>query len=162
LIEYKTIRTSCRQINDGSPRSIVPYEVILFNNGIICKKYPHPVIASHMMICKTDRIPFGLKHESWPFGFNFVAFYYINNKDDPDRRVDFIETMNILHEIDPKTYPKPYTYEACSELKMGDQCYPRFSDKEDAFNHCMKLMIKEFNIMEHEQQRQNRCIKKIG
>gem|GEM_PF-2935758 len=155
-MEYKPIRTSCKTINDGSPRSIVPYEVILFNNGIICKKYPHPVIASHMLICKSDRIPFGLNHDSWPFGFNFVAFYY---KDNFNKRVDFIETMNISHQINPEKYPEPYQYEACSDLKIGDQCYPKFNDKEQAFNHCMKLMILEFNITEHEQQNKNKCIK---
>lgn len=135
--------------NNGEPRTIVPYEVILFNNGIICKKSPHPVIASHALICKESRT--GITHDSWPFGFNFITFHYIGA--DHEERVDFIETVNLFPDN------QKYMFEACSDLEIGDGECPRFRHKEQAFIHCMKLIEKEFDIKPAENNT-NRCIKK--
>jgi hypothetical protein len=138
--------------NNGENKTIVPYEVILFNNGIICKKSPHPVVADHMKICRMERSI--ISHDNWPIGFNFITFHYIGA--DHEKRLDFIENIFTW-----KNNEKPeITYEACSDLKMKDGACPRFSTKEKAFKHCMKLMIKEFNILSATANDTNRCIKK--
>lgn len=138
--------------NNGNPTTIVPYEVMLFNNGIICKKSPHPVIASHMLVCYYSRRT--ISHDMWPFGFEFTTFHYVHA--DHEKRMDFIQNKNIYSDLGIKDI----TYEACSDLKMGDQGYPRFLSRQKAFKHCMKLMIKEFNILSATANNTNRCIKK--
>lgn len=135
--------------NNGNPTTIIPYEVTLFNNGIICKKSPHPVVADHMKICSINRMG-NISHDDWPIGFNFITFHYIGA--DHEERVDFIETVNLFPDS------QKYMFEACSDLKIGDGECPRFRHKEQAFIHCMQLMEKEFNIPA--ENNTNRCIKK--
>jgi len=60
-----------------------------------------------------------------------------------------------------KTYDKEqeWSYEACSDLSVGDGCYPAFSDKEAVFVHCMNLIRKHFNVKPA--QNGDHCIKKL-
>jgi len=140
--------------NNGDPETIVPYEVTLYDNGIICKKSPHPVVASHMIMCK-DVSSYYLGHDNYPMGFNFTTFHHVDV--DHERRVDFVETDNVF--VDRKNEKNRWLYEACSDLKIGDGECPRFRSSDEAYSHCMHLIKKEFNVKPAENN--NRCIKKL-
>lgn len=135
--------------NNGHPYTIVPYEEILFEDGTICKKCPHPSAVGMMDECNEMR----MKHDMWPTGFNFILFSHVDH--DPDERVDFMETINIAHMINTE-HPQ-YLYEACSDLKMRDGAFPRFNDKNEAFEHCINLVRKEFNVKPSDK----KCIKRL-
>src|ERR1041385_1427475 len=123
-----------RNYNNGNPHCVVPYEETLFNDGVIYKRAPHPSSAVHAISC-TDM---HMNHDMWPYGFTIHYFHTVDG--DPDERVDFIEKKNIFYRM-YKTYDKEqeWSYEACSDLSVGDGCYPAFSDKEAVFVHCMNL-----------------------